>query len=130
MERLEFNGDLRVEQVAHVRLTITRPGTVDGVLTWLVLRRLPDQEPLDAMWGETNWASIYLPLLDEGVPVEAGDILDLTFRTVLSDDGVHPDYHLSGVLRTANGVHRAEHISAYRSRTRHGHPIYRALFPE
>ena len=130
VERLEFNGELRVEQVADVRLTIARPGTVDGVLTWLVLRCLPDQEPLDAMCGETNWASIYLPLFAEGVPVEAGDVLDLTFRTVLSDDGVHPDYHLSGELRTAHGVHRAEHVSAYRSRTRHRHPIYRTLLPQ
>jgi len=130
VERLEFNGDLRVEQETDVRLTITRSGIVDGVLTWSVVRCLPDQEPLDALQDETNWAFIYLPLFDVGIPVEAGDVLNLTFRTELSEDGVHPDYHLSGELRTAHGVRRARHLSPYRSRTLHSHPIYQTLFPE
>jgi protein arginine N-methyltransferase 1 len=130
VERLEFNGDLRVEQEANVHLTITRSGIVDGVLTWSVVRCLPDQKPLDALRGETNWAFIYLPLFEVEVPVEAGDVLNLTFRTVLSEDGVHPDYHLSGELRTAHGVHRGRHFSPYRSRTLHGHPVYQTLFPE
>lgn len=130
VERLEFNGNLRVEQVADIRLTVARSGIVDGVLTWLVIQCLPDQEPLDALQGETNWASIYLPLFDAGIPVEAGDVLDLTFRSVLSEDGVHPDYHLSGELRTAHGVYRACHISSYRSQTLRSYPVYRALFPE
>jgi protein arginine N-methyltransferase 1 len=130
VERLEFNGDLRVEQVADVRLTMTRSGIVDGVLTWLVLHCLPGQEPLDALQGETNWASIYLPLFETGIPVDVGDVLNLTFRSVLSEDGIHPDYHLSGELRTAHGVHRARHVSPYRSRTLRGYPVYRALFPD
>jgi type I protein arginine methyltransferase len=130
VERLEFNGDLQVEQVTDVRLTIDRSGVVDGVLTWLVIQCLPDQQPLDALRDETNWASIYLPLFDAGISVEAGDVLDLTFRSTLSEDGVHPDYHLSGELRTARGVHRGQHLSPYRSRTRHGSPLYRTLFPE
>ncbi|MFG2894784.1 class I SAM-dependent methyltransferase [Streptomyces sp. NPDC048248] len=130
VERLEFNGDLQVEQETNARLTMTRPGTVDGVLTWLVMRCLPDQEPLDALQGRTNWASIYLPLFDNGIPVEAGDVLNLTFRSVLSNDGVHPDYHLSGELHTARGVYRARHFSPHRSRTVHNHPIYQSLFPK
>jgi protein arginine N-methyltransferase 1 len=130
VERLEFNGDLQAEQVADVSLTITGSGKVDGILTWLVLQCLPGQEPLDAMYAETNWASIYLPLFETGVPVEAGDVLHLTFRSVLSQDGVHPDYHLSGELRTAHGVHRAHHVSPYRGQTLRSHPIYRSLFPE
>lgn len=129
VERLEFNGDLRAEQTTDVRLTIDRPGVVDGLLTWLVIRCHPEQQPLDALRDETNWASIYLPLFDTGVPVEPGDVLDLTFGTTLSEDGVHPDYHLSGELRTAQGVHRGQHSSPYRSRVQHGSPVYRALFP-
>lgn len=129
VERLEFNGDLRVEQDADVRLIVTRSGTMDGVLTWLVVRCLPDQEPLDAMQGETNWASVYLPLFDTSIPVEAGDVLNLIFRSVLSEDGIHPDYHLSGELHTAHGVYLGAHLSPYRSRTLRGYPVYRALFP-
>lgn len=130
VERLEFNGDLLMEQQADVRLTIAQSGVVDGVLTWLVIQCLPDQEPLDALQGETNWASIYLPLFKASVPVEAGDVLNLTFRSVLGEDGVHPDYYLSGELCTAHGVHRAHHISPYRNRNVRCHQIYQMLFPE
>ena len=130
VERLDFNGDLLVEQVADVRLTVARSGLVDGVLTWLALQCFPDQAPLDALQCKSNWASIYLPLFEEGIPVEAGDVLTLTFRTLLSEDGVHPDYHLSGELRTAHGVHRGCYASPYKSEDLRGHPVYRALFPK
>jgi protein arginine N-methyltransferase 1 len=130
VERLEFNGDLRVEQTADVRLTITRSGIVDGLLTWLVMRCLPDQKPLDALADDTNWAFIYLPLFEASIPVEPGDVLDLTVHVVPSEDGVHPDYHLSGELRTGHGVHHAHHVSAYRGRTLRGSPTYWVLFPD
>ncbi|MEO0796209.1 MAG: class I SAM-dependent methyltransferase [Verrucomicrobiota bacterium] len=54
VERLDFNGNLQTEQVANVRLTISRPGMVDGLLTWLQIRCLPDQEPLDALHHKSN----------------------------------------------------------------------------
>ncbi|GGK43377.1 hypothetical protein GCM10010124_40180 [Pilimelia terevasa] len=129
VERLEFNGNLRAEQASQVRLTIDRPGVADGILTWLVIQCLPDQKPLDALRDQTNWASIYLPLFDTGVPVTAGDTVDLSFGSVLSEDGVHPDYHISAELRTAHGVHRAEHASLYQRGGRHSHPLYRTLLP-
>ncbi len=130
VERFDFNGDLLVEQVADVRLTIARSGIVDGVLTWLTLQCHSGQAPLDALRCKSNWASIYLPLFEEGIPVDVGDVLNLIFRTVLSEDGVHPDYHLSGELRTADRVHRGCYSSRYKSESQRGHPIYRALFPE
>ncbi|MEM9657654.1 MAG: class I SAM-dependent methyltransferase [Planctomycetota bacterium] len=128
VERLEFNGDLMVEQVADVQLTIARSGVVDGVLTWLEIECLPGQAPLDALRCESNWASIYLPLFETGVAVDAGDVLNLKCRTVLSEDGVHPDYHLSGRLRTTHGVHRGIHSSPYKNQNVRSHPIYQSLY--
>jgi type I protein arginine methyltransferase len=130
VERFEFNGDLQLEQVTNVRLTMSRSGLVDGILTWLVIQCLSDQEPLDALQGATNWASIYLPLFETGIPVESGDVLHLSFRSVLSEDGVHPDYHLAGELRTFHGTHHVHHFSPYRNLSLRGHNVYRSLFPE
>ncbi|CAM5503810.1 MULTISPECIES: class I SAM-dependent methyltransferase [Streptomyces] len=130
VEVLEFNGDLQTQQSTTTRLVITRPGLVDGVLTWLNLWCLPDEEPLDALRMKTNWATIYLPLFDCPLPVEPGDVLEVTLATALSDDGVHPDYQLNAALHTADGQrHRGSlasphHGGAFRSRA-----IYRALFP-
>ena len=130
VETLDFNGNLLLEQSTTVTLTIERPGIVDGILTWLKLWCLPDDPPLDALAVESNWASIYFPLFSSAIPVEAGDTLDLTFSSTVSDDGVHPDYNLQGLLRTARG---GEYSATYSSR-HHGsgfrnHPVYRTLFP-
>ncbi|MET8561198.1 class I SAM-dependent methyltransferase [Streptomyces flaveolus] len=130
VEVLNFNGDLRTEQRTTTRLAITRPGRVDGVLTWLNLWCLPDEAPLDALRMKTNWATIYLPLFENPLPVAPGDVLELTFAATLSDDGVHPDYQLSAALHTADGQQRhgslesPHHGGAFRA-----HAIYRTLFP-
>jgi type I protein arginine methyltransferase len=130
VEILDFNGELRTDQERTVRLEITRPDRVDGVLTWLELWCLPGDQPLDALRTRTSWASIYFPLFDAPVEVRPGDVLELTFRVSLSDDGVHPDYDLTAALHTAAGVVPGGCRSPYRGSALRGNPVYAALFPE
>ncbi|MFE7331555.1 class I SAM-dependent methyltransferase [Streptomyces sp. NPDC057565] len=130
VEVLDFNGDLRTEQRRTTRLAITRPGHMDGVLTWLNLWCLPDEEPLDALHMKTNWATIYLPLFESPVPVAAGDVLELTFAATLSDDGIHPDYQLSAALHTADGrEHHGALASPHHGGSFRAYSIYQRLFP-
>ncbi|MFE9137947.1 class I SAM-dependent methyltransferase [Streptomyces sp. NPDC007355] len=130
IEVLDFNGELRTEQRTTTRLTITQAGHVDGVLTWLNLWCLPDEEPLDALRMKTNWASIYLPLFGEPVPVTPGDVLELTVEVALSDDGIHPDYHLGATLHTTSGnKHHGSLTSPHHGGPFRAHPVYQALFP-
>ncbi|MFJ6140726.1 class I SAM-dependent methyltransferase [Kitasatospora sp. NPDC092286] len=130
VEVLDFNGELRTEQRTTTRLAITRAGQVDGVLTWLNLWCLPDDEPLDALRMRTNWASIYFPLFDAPVPVAPGDVLELTVETALSDDGIHPDYRLVAVLHTLDGTeHHGSLTSPHHGGPFRAHPAYRSLFP-
>ncbi|EFL37245.1 class I SAM-dependent methyltransferase [Streptomyces griseoflavus] len=129
-EVLDFNGDLQTQQSTTTRLVITRPGLVDGVLTWLNLWCLPDEEPLDALRMQTNWATIYLPLFDRPWPVEPGNVLELTFAANLSDDRVYPDYQLRAVLHTADGQqYRGSLVSPHHGGAFRSHAIYRHLFP-
>jgi protein arginine N-methyltransferase 1 len=130
VEVLDFNGDLRQHQERRVSLTMTRAGRVDGVLAWLALSVVRDEFPLDALDEKTNWASVYFPLFDPGVDVEEGDILELTFRTTPSDNGVNPDYQLTAKLRTErHGDMAARHNSLYHGRLAGGCSLYRNLFP-
>ncbi|MEU7605814.1 class I SAM-dependent methyltransferase [Streptomyces sp. NPDC041003] len=130
LESLDFNGTLHTVQQTSTRLTVQHPGRVDGVLTWLQLWCLPDDDPLDALRMKTNWASIYFPLFETPVPVEPGDTLDLTFGWTLSADGVHPDYQLSATLRTTDGhAHQGSLESPHRGGPFRAHPAYRLLFP-
>ncbi|MEM6583765.1 MAG: 50S ribosomal protein L11 methyltransferase [Pseudomonadota bacterium] len=129
VERLDFNGDLLVEQEHRVALRINKAGTINGILTWLALTCLPGQAPLNALLCESNWASIFLPLFDEAVQVDVGDTLYLHVKTALSKDGIHPDYAVQGELKTATGVTHGEHYSPYLGHSLQGNPIHKRLFP-
>ncbi|MER0477271.1 class I SAM-dependent methyltransferase [Streptomyces sp. Edi2] len=131
VEELDFNGDLCARQRTTTRMTITREGRIDGVLTWLQLWCLPDDVPLDALRMKTNWASIYFPLFQTPVPVTPGAELELTFVATPGADGVHPDYQLSGTLHTTDGrEHTGTLTSAHHDGPFRVQPIYQQLFPE
>ncbi|WP_406483863.1 class I SAM-dependent methyltransferase [Streptomyces sp. NBC_01568] len=130
IESLDFNGTLHTAQQTTTCLAIQRSGRIDGVLAWLQLWCLSDDEPLDALRMKTNWASIYCPLFQEPVPVEPGDTLDLVFASSLGADGVHPDYQLSATLHTADRrTHNGSLESPHRGAHFRTHPVYRLLFP-
>lgn len=140
IEVLAFNENLLVTQENRVTLDITRPGRIDGLLTWLALSCLADETPIDALRDTTSWAAIYFPLFPEEVAVREGDRLEVTARTTLSDDGVHPDYDFDAVLHTsgeapgeATGETGRKRVAHHSSRHHGGpfrsHPVYRTLFP-
>jgi type I protein arginine methyltransferase len=130
VELLEFNGELLTAQEREVSLVVQRRGRVDGVLTWMRLWCRPGEPPLDALRDRTNWATVYFPLFREEIPVEPGDRLDLRFTVSLSDDGIHPDYQLTAMLRTSHGGYPATHVSAHHGQTFRADAQHRRLFPE
>jgi len=130
IELLEFNGDLRTEQENRVALRILRPGHVDGILTWLHIACLSHEEPIDTLRDATSWGTIYFPLFPEEVPVKPGDRMELTVRTTLSDDGVHPDYYFAATLYSAGNKQSATHSSLHHGGPFRAHPLYQTLFPQ
>ena len=101
VEDLRFNeqsylrgGDLRLE--------ITRPGHLDGLLAWIELAVGPGPASLDSLAEDTNWLPVYVPLArDEPIGVDAGDVLSLHVEVADADDGIHPDYFFRGQLARA-----------------------------
>jgi amino acid adenylation domain-containing protein len=85
-----------------IRLTITRPGRLDGFLLWIRLRVGRDSR-LDSLTDRTSWLPVFLPALDGPIDVSPGDVVDLCAESFLSDDGVHPDYQVSGAVRRSHG---------------------------
>lgn len=131
VELLDFNGDLRPDGRTRARLPLIRPGRIDGILTWLELWCDPGRPPLTALGGETSWASVYFPLFHPPVGVRPGDVLDVEFAAMTSDDGVHPDYRLTATITSGGAVRAAgAHDSPHHGRAFRGSPAYRRLFPE
>jgi hypothetical protein len=111
----------------RVRLTVNRPGTVDGFLLWLRLTA-PDGRVLDTLETVTSWFPAFVPAWD-GTAVEPGDRIEADCRSSLSADGLHPDYELRAALcRTGKSDFRCRCDLAYRpSHFRRG-SFYQQLF--
>jgi protein arginine N-methyltransferase 1 len=77
-------------------LTVGTPGArMTGLLLWARVAVTSHAPEIDALTGDTRgWAPVYVPLSRSGIPVTAGTTLRVTFRSALSDDGLHPDYEI------------------------------------
>ncbi len=129
VEVLDLNGELPTDQEHQVDLAITRRGALDGVLTWMRLECAPELPPLDALQTQTNWASVFFPLFDEEITVAPGDRLTVRFQTLLSDDGVHPDYQLTATLTASGRQHTGRHVSRHHGPAFRATGAHRRLFP-
>ncbi|MFE2179529.1 50S ribosomal protein L11 methyltransferase [Streptomyces sp. NPDC059455] len=130
VEPLEFNGDLDPEGVDGAELTFTGEGNFSGLALGMRLWVAEDDEPIDSLVQSSSWTPVYAPLSEKGLPVRPGDRFEFDFTTTLSDDGVHPDYALTGELHRADGPA----VPLSWSSTHHGDglratPFYRSLFP-
>jgi protein arginine N-methyltransferase 1 len=88
-------GDLRLE--------ITRPGPVDGLLAWIELTVAPGDRVLDSLADETNWLPVCIPFAGGPVAAGAGDVLALRATVAEGEDGVHPEYFFDGELTRDDG---------------------------
>jgi len=103
IEDLQFNGDLRTEGTDDIELIIRRPGLLHGLVVGIRLSTAVGLAPVDTTTEETSWLPVFAPLSLEGIPVSEGDRVLAILRRTLSDDGVHPDYELSGDVEHRDG---------------------------
>ncbi|KRB71153.1 hypothetical protein ASE07_27265 [Noviherbaspirillum sp. Root189] len=110
------------------RFTITRDARIDGFLVWLNLYTAHD-EVIDIIDHRYCWLPVYFPVFYPGIDVTSGDTIRVDIVSKLCDNGINPDYHLSGELIRQNGevfpfVYSSHH---YREEYRHT-PFYDFLF--
>ncbi|WP_051898660.1 50S ribosomal protein L11 methyltransferase [Sciscionella sediminilitoris] len=131
VEPLEFNGELARSGTDHLELEVTSEGVLHGFALGVRLWVDETGEPIDSVKQLTNWPPLYAPISQEGIAVYPGDRIPLTFTWTLSDDGVHPDYRLSGELRPADGGEAValEWDSPHHTAGFRGDDFYRELFP-
>jgi type I protein arginine methyltransferase len=108
LEDLRF-GRTRAAGPGHrggpLRLEITRPGPVDGLLAWIELTVAPGDPVLDSLADQTNWLPVGIPFAGDAGPVAArpGDVLELQATVTEAADGIHPEYFFDGNLIPADG---------------------------
>ncbi|HEX4256907.1 MAG TPA: hypothetical protein VH089_17580 [Streptosporangiaceae bacterium] len=111
LEDLRF-GRARTAGPSHrggpLRLEITRPGPVDGLLAWIELTVAPGDPVLDSLADQTNWLPVCIPFAVDagvaaGVSAGPGDVLALQATVAEAGDGIHPEYFFDGNLTPAGG---------------------------
>ncbi|MCO8269739.1 hypothetical protein M1L60_03930 [Actinoplanes sp. TRM 88003] len=82
---------------ATARLTVdVDSARMTGLLLWsrIAVSSAASSREIDSLTGDTRgWAPVYVPL--DPTEIRSGDHLEVTFHRRTSDDGIHPDYHVS-----------------------------------
>lgn len=94
-EDFDYRDLVQPEYQGEARFDITRAGRCDGFLVWLTLD-CGAGPALDILHHEHCWLPVFLPLDAQGRQMAVGDRIDASFGAVLSDDGLHTDYHITG----------------------------------
>lgn len=127
-EDLDFRTDISLEASHDIRLVFERPGRFTGFLVWLTLH-IDEDAPFDTLTNKGRWAPIYLSVDQSGVVVEAGDQLEARVKRTVTSDGVHPDFHIDGVLiRNGESIYAISHAVAHCAEHFRGSPFYQKLF--
>ncbi|WP_409490957.1 SAM-dependent methyltransferase [Amycolatopsis sp. cmx-11-12] len=132
VEELRFTSPMPGRGVDDVDLLVTKAGRIHGLALGMRLwiTREEDQ-PIDSLAQQTSWCPVYVPLSMDGIAVERGDRIALEIRRSLSDDGVHPDYEITGrILRASMSTVDIVWRSPHHGTTFRGSAAYRSLFPD
>lgn len=128
VETFACDGSAPLSATSQTRLTVSRTGAIDGLLCWLRLEAGGGAPALDSLRDKTSWTPVYLPLFDEPAWVAPGDVLTVDFERSVSDDGIHPDYHVLGTLSTGSAVHQTSVRSTHHGSALGKALVYRELF--
>lgn len=125
-ERLDFRGALPETHQGSATLTVQRDGLFHGCLLWTVVTTSPGQT-VDYLREQSAWLPVYFPLSDDGLPVRAGDLLELAWRTGLESDPRHPDYTLEVACHAPGRSFRHRYTTRHREAARGGTRLHRQL---
>lgn len=128
-EDLDFQapGPQPLSYAQDSTLRITKSGRLDGITLWLELYCGSIEDPLDSLRELSNWYPTFFPIFYPGIEVAAGDELQLSCRTALSDDGLHPDYFVTGELRRTSGTVSFQYASPHHGSLYQSNPFYKKL---
>ncbi|HEY4172100.1 MAG TPA: amino acid adenylation domain-containing protein [Rhodopila sp.] len=106
LEDLDYRQELTTESRHDIRLDVTAPGRIDGLLAWLRLIVDADhpEQAIDIMDSVASWLPVYLPLAETSPPLLQGDTIVATVTRTLSANGINPDFHIEGTFRRGDTV--------------------------
>ncbi len=128
-EDLDYTNELKLEDSHRIRLNISKKSNISGFVVWLNLY-VDDDECMDTLNERFIWLPVYLPVFPEGTEAEEGDFIEATIIRTLADNGLNPDFEITGELIRKNEnesipftYHSVNHASLYKQ-----NDFYKRLF--
>jgi len=129
-EDLDFTDYIEPTCKREISLTINRNAILDGFLLWLNLS-LRSGDVIDILDNRYAWFPAYFPVFSPGIEVSEGDVIEAICSCTLSDNHVHPDYSIQGLLVGRDGRRiDFEYFSPHHQRRYKANPFYAALFKD
>jgi protein arginine N-methyltransferase 1 len=130
VEEFVFERDNPLEGHDRRELIVTKVGQLHGFMLGIRLLIDYNEPPVDSMVQPGSWPPVFAPTCCPGVAVQPGDHVLAEFSWKLSDDHVHPDYHLRGrIERPRTSAVEFDWQSPYKGSALRSGPFYSSLFP-
>ncbi|WP_449220633.1 amino acid adenylation domain-containing protein [Tistrella mobilis] len=131
-EDLDHAGPVATESRHQVVLTTRRAGHLSGLTVWLKLEAARGRV-MDTLGEICCWLPVFLPVFGEGRPVPAGSRIAMTITRTLHENGINPDFRLTGMIEMPDGT--GEPFDWFSPNHGAGagfraSPFYRRIFPE
>lgn len=101
-EDLDHSGKVDLESSNQIELSITKDAMIQGFLVWLNLY-VSEDEVIDILDHEYCWLPVFVPVFYPGVQVSKGDRIIATCARTLCENGLNPDFYLTGYIERTNG---------------------------
>ncbi|AKT41227.1 non-ribosomal peptide synthetase [Chondromyces crocatus] len=102
-EDLDFSAEVPLTEEHEIVVRIEKEGRMDGFLLGSHVT-FTSGVTLDVLEGEHSHLPVFLPVFDQPVEVEAGDVIRAVCARMLSRDGLHPDFLVRGKLVRKDGT--------------------------
>ncbi len=100
-EDLNFTTTIQLETEHIITLKINKESLVTGFVVWLNLF-LNEEEVISTLKEKYIWLPVYIPAFDTALKVTSGDLFKLNIKRELSENGLNPDFIISGTLLRLN----------------------------
>ncbi len=128
-EELDFTNPIAVDCDREILLTVQHNGNIDGFLVWLNVYTQQGREPIDSLQHLHHRLPVYFPAFYPGLEVKTGDRIEAICSRRISEDGVNPDYLITGQITCQGGKQIAfEYESRLYNRQLPRNPFYEELF--
>lgn len=127
-EDLDYTSHVPLETHHNIHLKFQKDSLFHGFLVWLTME-IDAYEHFDILDSLKSWLPVYLPVHVDGFSISKGDSIEAKVIRRLSENGLNPDYQITGKLIRSQGEAINLDIHSFHDKSIYCNtPFYQKLF--